>query len=138
MNNLIKDKCHYQELIMTIEKELTFLDSDVIGIIKDYLKPFPFKKEIESLHSERKTERKTEYIRFHNSSTNYWDNFTIFHNMELKLEENNKHTINDHKRVISCYSYSETSNYITHYAYCKNCSLKYKEETWHHYRNFQM
>ncbi len=120
-------KSKYQLLSkMTLSNELTLilnsLDSNVICIINDYLKPFPFKKEIESFQKP-----KVEYKVFQYYQTNFWGNNLYFYTNKGTINFTGNFSASTKRNV-----YNSSPN-TTQYEYCANCSLKFKEELWHHY-----
>ncbi len=112
--------------------------SDVINIIKNYLKPFPFKKEIESLHSESlhseslhsESYSKSFKVKYRVSQffeSGIWRSDLHFYTSKGTIISFTECVIDSTKRVVFCYLPN-----VIQYAYCQSCSIKLKEELWHY------
>ncbi len=98
------------------------MDQNVINIIKDYLKPFPFKKEIELLHSEARTKARTKYFVFVEHPESRWRNSLFFYTKKGEMITFTESIFQSTRRNISYYSPP-----VTQYEYCEDCLL------WHHW-----
>ncbi len=115
------------QLLMTLNLILNSLDVNVICIIKDYLKSFPFIKEIELFQKP-----KVEYKVFQFHGTNFWGNTLYFWLKEGRIVFT--------ESIFGSTKRNVHNSWYSQYSYCSHCSMKLRkkvtvefEEIWHHW-----